>query len=94
MSKLTQPQKQWLAWGLIAVILTGLSVGLGVQFPVPPPPPFEATEQIVTLGTTLIWTFSRPDPAPEFDSKPPAEAKRPSVQPMVGYGTVGLTGEF
>ena len=50
---------------------------------------------IVTLGTTLIWTFSRPDPPPEFDSQPPPEnAKRPNVQPMIGLGTVGLTGEF
>lgn len=50
---------------------------------------------IVTLGTTLVWTFARPDPPPEFDSEPPPEeAKRPRVQPMIGLGTVGLTGEF
>jgi hypothetical protein len=50
---------------------------------------------IITLGTTLIWTFSRPDPAPEFDNQPPpAEAKRPFVQPMIGLGSVGFTGEF
>ena len=49
---------------------------------------------IVTLGTTLILTFARPDPAPEFDSESAPAAKRPSVQPMVGLGTVGFIGEF
>jgi hypothetical protein len=49
---------------------------------------------IVTLGTTLIWTFARPDPPPEFDSEPSPQAKRPALQPMIGFGSVGLTGEF
>jgi len=50
---------------------------------------------IVTLGTTLVWTFARPDAPPEFDSEPPpAEAKRPFIQPMIGLGSIGVTGEF
>lgn len=49
---------------------------------------------IVTLGTTLVWTFARPDPPPEFDAQPPPEAKRPTIQPMVGLGSVGVVGEF
>lgn len=48
---------------------------------------------VITLGTTLIWTFARPDPAPEFDEQP-AAAKAPRLQPMLGLGNVGLRGEF
>ena len=47
---------------------------------------------IVTLATTLVWTFARPDPAPEVDQKP--AARRPTMQPTVGLGSVGLQGEF
>jgi len=47
---------------------------------------------IVTLTTTLVWTFARPDPAPHVDQEP--VAKRPSILPAVGLGAVGLQGEF
>ncbi|MBU0495044.1 MAG: hypothetical protein KKA73_14205 [Chloroflexi bacterium] len=31
-------QKQWLAWGVVAVVLAALAIGLGVAYPVPPAP--------------------------------------------------------
>ena len=63
MKNLTQTQKQWLAWGFIAVLLTALSVGLGVQFPVPDPPPYDftAADAAVALGTTHFTNIQAGD---------------------------------
>ncbi len=52
--QLTAQQKAWLGWGIMSVVLTIVSVTLGVQFPAPPDPgqnPVSA-DDLITLGTT------------------------------------------
>jgi len=45
---------------------------------------------MVTLTTTLVWTFARPDPVAEADKS----SSRMSLRPAVGFNSVGLAGEF
>ena len=60
--KLTAPTKQWFAWFLIAMLLTAISAGLGVSYPIPPPPDTPPVigivqpeqEPIEQLGTTNL----------------------------------------
>ena len=58
MNKLTPQQKQWTAWGIIAVVLTLIAVFLGVSFPVPPQP---GDAPITELGTTHFTNVSTED---------------------------------
>jgi len=49
---------------------------------------------IVTLGTTLILTFTRGDSHSDDNATSQSTASRRSVQPVIGFGSVGLAGEF
>ena len=58
---MTNKQKQWLAWGIVALVITLVSTFLGVKYPIPEPPyPFGA-EDIVALGTTHFTNISAED---------------------------------
>ena len=51
--KLTDANKKMIGWAAIAVVLTLLSVGLGVSFPIPDPPDFGALGVGEAAGTTV-----------------------------------------
>ena len=51
--KLTDANKKMIGWAAIAVVLTALSVGLGVSFPIPEPPDFEAEALVAPPVTRL-----------------------------------------
>ena len=56
---LTPAQRQLLAWGLAAILLTALSITLGVSFPIPQPP-FDAVEA-VAMGVTHFSAIEADD---------------------------------
>ncbi len=60
MNNLTKNQKQWLAWIVIALVITLISTFLGVTYPIPEPPPFVADE-VVKLGTTHFTNVEAED---------------------------------
>lgn len=49
---------------------------------------------IVTLATTLIVTFTRPDPDPVQDTKKATAHHQLTLRPSLGLGSVGLVGDF
>jgi len=49
---------------------------------------------IVTLGATLIATFARDPSAPAEQPPSSDKAARRFVQPTIGFGSIGVTGEF
>jgi cytoskeletal protein CcmA (bactofilin family) len=53
-------QKQWLAWGTVALVLTLVSIFLGVKYPIPEPP-FPFADETVTLGTTHFTNVEAED---------------------------------
>jgi len=57
---MTDKQKQWFAWGIIALVMTLVSVFLGVKYPIPEPPPFLPDEEVI-LGTTHFTNISVED---------------------------------
>lgn len=60
---LTPAQRQLLAWGLAAILLTALSITLGVSFPIPQPP-FPAQEDtfgIAAMGVTHFTAIEADD---------------------------------
>ena len=49
---------------------------------------------ILTLGTTLVLTFTR-DLSPKAESRPtPEKASRGFIQPSIGIGSIGFSGAF
>jgi len=63
MNDLTDKQKQWAAWGIVALVLTIVSIFLGVSYPVPEPPTFVSPldDQIIALGTTHFTNIEAED---------------------------------
>jgi hypothetical protein len=53
--KLSQTQRQWLAFAIVAVVLSAVSIFLGVTYPVPPAPgAAPGANEITSLGTTYF----------------------------------------
>ncbi|RPI64649.1 MAG: hypothetical protein EHM48_00415 [Planctomycetaceae bacterium] len=48
--KINEKQRQWLAFAIIAVVISALSIVLGVSYPVPPAP----NNDVAALGTTYF----------------------------------------
>jgi hypothetical protein len=47
---LTEKQKQWVAWITMTLVVTLISIFLGITYPLPQPPPF-LPDEVATLGT-------------------------------------------
>lgn len=57
--------RQLIAWTIVAVVLTAVSLYLGVNYPIPSPPdftsPLEVVDEVVTLGTTHFSNLEAED---------------------------------
>lgn len=61
---LTDKQRQWLAWLIVAVVLTAVSVGLGVTYPLPPIP--LETEEVIGAQSVRYTDFQNVKVANDF----------------------------
>jgi len=52
---LSNTQRQWLAWGIIAVVLASIAIGLGVSYPVPPAPSIPVREPAGEIGVQSAY---------------------------------------